>query len=78
MPLQAHGCNGNSLGLQLRNECDRPFALGFIFQRVVVVGKLRLRVGFVRVLKGLLNVVFADDLAATETGAGYRLRLALR
>ena len=62
MSLDTDAAYRHAFGLQLFDERDRPVALGFVFEVVVVVDELRLRVGLVRILEGLLDVVGADDL----------------
>src|SRR3984885_11067591 len=61
MVLDSNTADGDSIGLQLLYKRDFALGLGLVLQVVVVVKQLHLRIGLVRELKGLFNVIGADD-----------------
>ena len=58
------------LSLELPHQLDCAFALGLVLQRIVVVVKLRVGVGLVRILESLLNKVVADNLVPLRLAHG--------
>ncbi|SPE43314.1 hypothetical protein SBA3_880047 [Candidatus Sulfopaludibacter sp. SbA3] len=60
--LQAHGGDFHSGRLQVLDQIDRTFALGFVLNGVVVVIELAVGVGLVGILEGFYQIVLADDV----------------
>ncbi len=60
--LQAHGGDLHSGSLQLLDQIDRAFALGFVLDGVVVVVEFAVGVGLVGILEGFDQIVLADDV----------------
>src|ERR1022692_1138247 len=61
MVLQPDGAYWNALGLEFLDQGQRTFTLGFVLKRVIVVAQNCVRVGFMRILKSLFNVIVAND-----------------